>query len=440
MLTQNDMQVETLGERRFRSPLQFSTVRGDGVGNFTYPDARVLRDIIYDSAEQEISRLAYEKAGPYEDIYFDPLKTKAAIVTCGGLCPGLNNVIRSLVLSLTYNYQVHDIIGFQYGYKGMNPTNGYYPIELDADHVEDINNQGGTILGSSRGQEENEVIVNTLEKQSVNILFCIGGDGTLRAAKEIHEEIQKRGRKIAVIGIPKTIDNDISHIWQTFGLNTAVEKATEIIDSAHNEAKGAPNGIGLIKLMGRDSGFISVDSTLASTEVNFCLIPEVPFDLYGKGAFLEVLEERIVDSGHAVIVVSEGAGQHLFNDEIVVRDASGNVKHQDIGLLLKDEITHYFKERNLPLNLKYFDPSYYIRSVQANASDSIFCDRLARHAVHAGMAGKSNMVVGLWHNVFTYVPIGLAVSARKKVDPESALWMSLLSGTGQPWNLRSKDE
>ncbi|MBI5586096.1 MAG: ATP-dependent 6-phosphofructokinase [Deltaproteobacteria bacterium] len=374
-----------------------------------------------------------EVAGPRERIFFDPSRLKAGIVTCGGLCPGLNNVIRAIVLSLYHHYGVTTVYGFRYGYEGLSRRFGHGPLELTPAAVNDIHEFGGTILGSSRGPQDPADMVDTLERFQVNLLFTLGGDGTLRGAQAIHQEAARRGLNLAVIGIPKTIDNDISFIQTTFGFETAVAEAKRSTNGAHSEAVGARNGIGLVKLMGRDSGFIAAFSVLVDNQVNFCLVPEVPFNLE---VFFQALKQRLERRGHAVIVVAEGAGQDLLAGT-GERDASGNLKHGDIGLFLRDRIKAYFKENRVDINLKYIDPSYTIRSLPANPRDSAFCLLLAHSAVHAGLAGRTNMVVGFWNNTFTHVPISLAVSSRKKIDPHGRLWNSVVASTGQPLDLNS---
>ncbi|MBD3307448.1 ATP-dependent 6-phosphofructokinase [candidate division KSB3 bacterium] len=431
MLTAEDLQVKTLGECRFESPLNL-------------PEALYVSDATRIHYASEIpnsteDHLGFEKAGPRKNMFFDPAETKAAIVTCGGLSPGLNDVIRALVMQLYHKYGVEHILGIRFGYKGLNPANWLEPLKLYPGSVERIHETGGTLLGSSRGNERPEVMVDTLEKLGINILFCIGGDGTLRGANVIWQEVERRGLKVAIIGVPKTIDNDIGYVAKTFGFDTAVAEARHALQCAHVEAKGAQNGIGLVKVMGRDSGFIAAHATLANLDVNFTLIPEVPFDLYGKGGLLEVLEQRLKKRHHAVIVVAEGAGQDLCAGE-TTRDASGNLRHKDIGVFLRDEIVKYFKAKNTPITLKYIDPSYIIRSVPANASDSIFCAHLGRYAVHAAMAGKTDMIVGRWHDVFTHVPIPITVSSRKKISAEGSLWLSVLESTGQPVSLKSSED
>jgi 6-phosphofructokinase 1 len=375
---------------------------------------------------------AMEVAGPRERIFFDPSQLACGIVTCGGLCPGLNDVIRSIVLSLYHLYGVKKVYGFRYGYEGLVRRFGHKPLELMPDTVNRINEIGGTILGSSRGPQDPADMVKTLEELKVGILFAIGGDGTLRGAQKIAEEALKRGLKISVIGIPKTIDNDVSFVQKTFGFETAVTEARRATYAANTEAEAARNGIGLVKLMGRDSGYIAAYSVLVDSQVNFCLVPEVPFTLE---RFLAELERRLERRSHAVIVVAEGAGQDLMA-KTAERDASGNVKYGDIGIFLRDAIKDHFKKRGVEISLKYIDPSYTIRSVPADAHDSAFCLLLGQNAVHAGMSGRTNMVVSFWNHQYTHVPISLAVSQRKKIDPEGALWSNVLASTGQPADMR----
>ena len=427
-----DMMVSTLGECRVASPLDLSNVVGDGRGDFVPDSARVLYDIELPTQVPCEDRLSLEKAGPRERLFFEPAKTKAAIVTCGGLCPGLNNVIRSTFLELHHNYGVPEVLGIRYGYQGFNPTKGQPPVRLTPEMVDAIHKQGGTILGSSRGPEEASTIVEFLQKNGTNLLFCVGGDGTQHGAHQVAQEVRRRGLPISVIGIPKTIDNDLHFVTRTFGYATALEVAREVIDGAHMEARGAPNGVGLVKLMGREAGFIAAGATLASQEVNFTLVPEVAFPLTGPDGFLEALKRRILARQHAVVVVAEGAGQHLMPDGPTHRDASGNLKLRDIGVFLSQEIQSYFAACGIPLNLKYLDPSYFVRSVSANCDDSLLSDAMARNAVHAAMAGKTDVLIGWVHDYFVHVPITAAIASRKRLSPESSWWLGVLSATGQP--------
>ena len=374
---------------------------------------------------------SFELAGPRERIYFDPSKVRAALVTCGGLCPGLNDIIRSIVLGLHYGYGVRNICGIRFGLQGFIPKYGHDTIDLDPNRVTDIMNRGGSILGSSRGPQPVDEIVDSLERMNIGVLFMIGGDGTLMAASRISDAILARGLKISVVGIPKTIDNDILMVSRSFGFDTAVDVATGAIKGAHNEAQGYPNGIGLIKLMGRHSGFIAATATLAQQDVNFVLIPEIDVDLEGENGFLRNLEKRLALRGHAVVVVAEGFGQRFFDDAGQERDASGNIKLKDIGLFMKDRITSYFDGKGIEVSLKYIDPSYMIRSLPANANDSVFCGFLGRGAVHAGMAGKTKMIISHWNNAFVHVPLPLCAGKRKQVSPQGMLWRTVLESTGQ---------
>jgi 6-phosphofructokinase 1 len=423
-----NFEVSRLGEGRIPSPLK-------GI-HFVKDDERVLFHLELSEVEEYVESgkpvPSFEKAGPREKIYFDPSKLKCGIVTCGGLCPGLNSVIRAIILSLHYSYGVRTVYGFPYGYEGLTYRYGHKPVELTPVAVDRIHEQGGTILGSSRGNQDIGEMVDTLERMNIGILFTVGGDGTLRGASAISEEIERRGLKIAVIGIPKTIDNDISYIQRSFGFATAVSEAGRAITSAHIEAQGARNGIGLVKLMGRESGFIAAYAALAYSDVNFCLIPEVPFTVE---SFFKILNERLEQRSHAVIVVAEGAGQDIL-EKTGERDASGNIRFQDIGIFMRDQILAHFKRTGKEISLKYIDPSYTIRSVPADANDSVFCLVLGQSAVHAGMAGRTNTVVGFWASEFTHVPICMATSARKKVDPKGRIWNSVLTVTGQPKEMR----
>jgi len=430
-----DFDVKELGRATTKSPLSEEN-RCKPMCAFVTDKDRILYDTSLAKFEKYRKSgetpISFEKAGPRESVYFQPSKTKIGIVTCGGLCPGLNNVIRSIVMAAHYRYGVKNIIGFQYGYEGLNPDYDHSVIDLTPQVVNQIHHIGGTILGSSRGNQDVSRMVDTLEMMNINILFCIGGDGTLRGAHAIHEEVTKRGLKIAIAGIPKTIDNDINLIDKSFGFETAFTIANEVIRNAHNEASGAYNGIALVKLMGRESGFIAAYAALSIQEVNFVLVPEMAFTLDGPDGFIEALRKRLSNRHHALVVVAEGAGQDFFTDEAMEKDPSGNVKLKDIGLYLKKMISERFKADNFPFGLRYIDPSYIIRSAPANANDSKFCSLLAQNAVHAVMAGKTDFVVGHWHNEFTLLPIPVAVAKRKKIDINGELWWNVREATGQP--------
>jgi 6-phosphofructokinase 1 len=416
------MDITILGEPRHTSPIK--RIVSDKI--------RIPEIIKIDPDKPATSSLSFEMAGPRAMLYFDPEQTRAGIVTCGGLCPGLNNVIRSVFLELHYAYGVKEVLGFRGGYTGLDPARSKPPIRLSPEIVDTIHMEGGTLLGTSRGPVDVTLAVDNLIKLRISILFVVGGDGTQRGGSELFLEAKKRGYDLSVVGIPKTIDNDVAFVSRTFGYLTAVEEAAKMLSHAHTEAHSVVNGISLVKLMGRHAGFITAGATIACQDVNYALVPEVPFKLGGPGGFLAALKERILTRAHALVVVAEGAGQDLIEDSSVEYDASGNVKIKDIGLYLRGRIESYFKEEKIPIVMRYIDPGYLIRSTPANAEDSVLCDLFARNAVHAAMAGKTGLVIGYLHDKFIHVPIDLLTSRKKYMKPDSSLWNAALSATGQP--------
>lgn len=432
-----DFSIETLGEPRFDSPFQQQD------RNFVSDESEISYFHMLDGMQAYREQFgdplpAFELAGPREKIFFDPAKTTAAIVTCGGICPGLNNVIRAITFTLNL-YGVNNVLGVNFGYAGLIPGNRHNFTILNGYSVSKIHTQGGTLIGSSRGPQNVAEMVETLKRNNIDILFTIGGDGTQKGAMAIVEQIKRQGLKIAVVGVPKTIDNDLNFLEKTFGFETAVEAAREAVNRIHTESLSCENGIGILKLMGRDSGYIAAQTTLASTDVNICLVPEIDFDLEGKNGLYETIIRRLNFKGHCVIAVAEGAGQrHL--PATGETDASGNVKYGDIGKYLHQQISSYFKEHTLQPTIRYVDPSYLIRSLPASANDAVFCLRLGQAAVHAAMAGKTAMLTGYWSRIFTHVPMSYTVSARKTIHPESLFWQSVLEVTRQPKNMTRHDE
>ena len=427
-------EISTLGESKIPTPVQKRTDGTEDI-SFVSDESRVIIEVddhrISQMIEKTLPIPSFELAGPRRHIFFDPSKLKCALVTCGGLCPGLNDIIRSIVLELHYGYGVNNIFGIRYGLQGFIAGYGHDLIDLTCEFVVNIHDRGGTVLGSSRGPQDIDEIVDSMERMNIGLLFMIGGDGTLTAANRITARIADRGLKIGVIGVPKTIDNDIYMVSRSFGFDTAVDVATSAIISASNEAEGYPNGLGLLKLMGRHSGFIAATAVLAQQDVNFVLIPEIDFDLEGPNGLLNALEKRLADRKHAVIVVAEGAGQKFFENNTNERDASGNIKLKDIGIYLKEAIAAHFTGKGIDISIKYIDPSYMIRSLPANANDRVFCNFLGRNSVHAGMSGRTGMLIGHWNNQFVHVPMKLIADKRKKVNPRGSLWRSTLEATGQ---------
>jgi 6-phosphofructokinase 1 len=416
------MNITALGAARYRSPLK----------RWVDDSERVPATIVRTVDARPEDGLLFELAGARKSLYFNPPETRAGIVTCGGLCPGLNDVIRSLFFEMHHGYGVKEVLGFRWGYQGLDPEHGAEPLVLRPEIVDGIHLQAGTILGTSRGPVDTARAVDNLVRRRVNILFAVGGDGTQRGAKALFEEARKRGHALCVVGIPKTIDGDIPFVAHSFGFLTAVEEAVKVLQRAHTEARGVRNGVSLVKLMGRHAGFLTAEATVASQDVNFTLIPEVPFQLEGECGFLAALERRILNRGHAVIAVAEGAGQELLRNTGNERDASGNVRLKDIGPFLHEKIEAWFHARKIPFVMRYFDPSYMVRSSPSNAEDSVLCDQYARHAAHAAMAGKTGLVIGLLHDCFVHVPIDLLATQQKRLDPEGPSWSAVLAATGQP--------
>jgi 6-phosphofructokinase 1 len=344
----------------------------------------------------------------------------------------LNDVVRSIFFELHHAYGVKEVLGFRWGYQGLDPARGCEPLILTPASVDGIHQQGGTMLGTSRGPVNVKSAVDNLVRRRVNILFTIGGDGTQRGGHDLFKEAKRRQYPLSVVGVPKTIDNDVPFVSRSFGYLTAVQEAAKVLHRAHTEVRSVQNGIALVKVMGRHAGFLAAGATVASQDVNFTLIPEVPFRLEGKNGFLATLQKRILKRGHAVIVVAEGAGQDLLGTAGEQRDSSGNIKLKDIGSFLRGRIEEWFQEQNIPIVMRYFDPSYFVRSSPANAEDSILCDLFARHAVHAAMAGKTGLVIGYLHDRFVHVPIELLATQEKRLNPDSPAWGAVLAATGQP--------
>ncbi|KAE8666840.1 ATP-dependent 6-phosphofructokinase 3 [Hibiscus syriacus] len=379
----------------------------------------------------------FRRAGPRQKVYFHSDDVHACIVTCGSLCPGLNTVIREIVCGLYHMYGVKKVLGIDGGYRGFYAKN---TVHLNPKVVNGIHKRGGTILGTSRGGHDTTKIVDSIQDRGINQVYIIGGDGTQRGASVIFEEVRRRGLKVSVVGIPKTIDNDVPVIDKSFGFDTAVEEAQRAINAAHVEAESSENCIGLVKLMGRYSGFIAMYATLASRDVDCCLMPESPFYLEGPGGLFEYIERRLKENGHMVLVIAEGAGQELLAESSTQKDASGNKLLQDVGLWLSQRIKeHFSKETMMTINLKYIDPTYMIRAIPSNASDNVYCTLLAQSAVHGAMAGYTGYTSGLVNGRQTYIPFYRITEKQNKVVITDRMWARLLSSTNQPSFLHPKD-
>ncbi|XP_072987992.1 ATP-dependent 6-phosphofructokinase 6-like [Typha latifolia] len=422
----------------YPNPLQDNPAYSVVKQYFVNPDDTVAQKIVVHNNSPTGTH--FRRAGPRQKVYFEPDEVRACIVTCGGLCPGLNTVIREIVCGLYHMYGVTRVLGIEDGYRGFYARN---TITLTPKTVNDIHKRGGTILGTSRGGHDTSKIVDSIQDRGINQVYIIGGDGTQKGASVIFEEIKKRGLKVAVAGIPKTIDNDIAVIDKSFGFDTAVEEAQRAINAAHVEAESVENGIGVVKLMGRYSGFIAMYATLASRDVDCCLIPESPFYLEGKGGLFEHIEKRLKENGHMVIVVAEGAGQDLIAESMRSmdhQDASGNKLLLDVGLWLSQKIKdHFSRRRKMAMNLKYIDPTYMIRAVPSIASDNIYCTLLAHSAIHGAVAGYTGFTVGPVNGRHSYIPFYRITERQNKVVITDRMWARLLSSTNQPSFLSNKD-
>ncbi len=415
-------EVARLGGPTFATPLPTPAP------GFVEDGVRVVLDPVL--AVQHADVASFEKAGPRARLAFEASDARVGIVTCGGLCPGINNAVRALFMELHHGYGVPEVFGFRFGLEGL--VRGE-PSRLTPALLRPAHRMGGSILGTSRGRQQVSAMVDTLVRLGLNVLFLVGGNGTLRAADALHQEITRRGLRIGVVVLPKTIDDDVPLLDKTFGFATAVEHARAAIDAAHVEATGARHGIGIVKLMGRDAGFIAATATLASAEVNFCMLPEYPFALGGDQGLLAALEERVVRRGHAVVVVAEGCGAALVGPG-APRDPSGNLRYAapelDIGTHLRDAVKAHFAASGVPATVKYIDPSYTIRAAPANAADAVYCAHLGRHAAHAGMAGRTGVLVGRVHGLFVHVPVPMAMRDTRHVEAD--LWQAVREVTGQP--------
>ncbi len=427
-MVNNCTNISSIGEAKLQSKLTYFPLVDNQFTEITLGSESFTASM---TSEQEEENYCFELAGPRKNIYFDPAKTKCAIVTCGGLCPGINDVIQAIVRTATKIYGVNSVLGIRYGLKGFLPEYGYNFEELTSDNCESIHLFGGTVLGTSRGPQSSEAIVDSLERMNISCLFVIGGDGTMKAAKSIYDEVQARKSRISVIGVPKTIDNDINMVPKSFGFETAVAKASESLQCAHTEAMSVINGIGMVKLMGRDSGFIAAQASVSLIGVDFCLIPEMELILEGENGLLAQIERKLVKSGHVLLSVAEGAGQNLLPQQSDETDASGNKNLGDICKFLKKRISENLKSKDIPYGFKYIDPSYIIRSGHANANDRVYCKILGQHAVHAAMSGRTGMVVSRIMDQYVHVPLELVTKHRRVLSMQSDLWRSVLETTGQ---------
>ena len=417
-----DTTIPTLGKCDIPSPLPGASAFAEN------PNIVLNIDELLTGGMSGPQPLSFEMAGPRRNLYFDPRNTRCAIVTCGGLCPGINDVIRAIVMTASQVYNIPSVLGVRFGFQGfLNASDEELGVvELTPDRVCHIHEFGGSILGSTYGYggQTPKDIVNALERLNVNVLFAIGGDGTMHNALELQQEVARRGRKLSIIGFPRTIDNDIAFIPQSFGFETAVSKATEAIRCAYTEASSLPNGIGIVKIMGRQSGFIAANAALTFRNVNFVLVPEVPFSITGEKGIVPAVEQVLRQHGEAVIVVAEGVGPNVVDGPYPQDYGDGVVN------AIRSAIKKHMAAKGIDCTIKYIDPSYMIRAVPAAANDRRYCGFLGQHGVHAAMAGKTGMAVAKMRDKFVHLPLDL-VTRRRRLSTSSDLWRSVLEMTGQ---------
>jgi 6-phosphofructokinase 1 len=426
-------------------------------------DYAIIGDIVRKVGHAPVTR-AYVRAGPRPLLFFTPKAVRAAIMTVGGLCPGLNNVIRELTRTLINVYEVDAVLGLRDGLWGLHDTAPDDELELTLKQVQDIHKRGGSILGSARGGLSPELLpkaVEAVKRRRLSMLFIIGGDGTHRAAAVLSAALREAGVVCSVVCIPKTIDNDIDIIDRSFGFSTAVAEAIKAVEAARTEAQAAPAGIGLVKVMGRNAGFIAAHAALACGVVDVCLIPEVPVVLHGKEGILGHIEGAIRRKGYAVVLTAEGAGQELVRqaeakakDEAgasssssssssssdtaaaaaaAAADGGGHQKLKPIAKFLRSTIKDHFAAIGQEANIKLIDPSYIVRSVEACATDALYCLLLGQNAVHAAMSGFTEISLGLCNNRMVYLPItSIVANSPRVMDPLGRTWERVVSTTGQP--------
>jgi len=327
---------------------------------------------------------------------------RLAILTSGGDCPGLNAVIRAVVRTATDHYQ-YECVGIKNGWKGAAVGD---IIPLPPLSVSGILYRGGTILGTSRFNplkdgETTARILENLTLHRIGAVICVGGDGTLRAS----HEIARMG--VNVVGVPKTIDNDIQATDVTFGFHTAVQIVTDAIDRLHSTAE-SHNRIMILETMGRNTGWIALSAGLAGG-ADLILIPERPFS-YDK--ICAMLTERHKRKSFSIVVVAEGAypeGGEAVN--IGALDAFGRPRLGGIGFELAHEI-----EMRTSIEARVTVLGYVQRGGTPVAFDRILATRFGVAAVEAVAAGKFDHFIALRGEELVAVPIADGVGQCKQVD------------------------
>lgn len=445
-------------------------------------------------------KLSLPEAGPREKLYFPQKRQRplnVGIVVSGGIAPGINSVIDGIVqrhklYSIEHRYDI-EIVGFNdgfYSFFNKNKITLYKKINNQIkvnENTAEFANDGGSFLKTSRYEEitGNDIelmneLVDKIYNEDIDILYIIGGDGSMRAANAIWEHAQlktffnKYRYKLSVIGVPKTMDNDILWIWQTFGFLSAVEKAREVIEQISVEIKSNPR-IGIVQLFGSDSGFVVSHAVLASKSgvCDLALIPEYKFKLSDVGDFLvekfiKKRDESFIPK--ALIVMSETAipddakdfvkYAQLSTDEEKALFAyleSEGFSHQiherndylrSAGLkIVKAGLEEYFKRKKDKHNedliawdrIRFFtnEPRHVLRAIRPSCSDVIFAQRIGTLAVDNALAGYTNFMISQWLTEYVLVPLPLVILGKKRIPTTGIFWKSVLAKTNQ---FRTTDE
>ncbi|MEO7804127.1 MAG: ATP-dependent 6-phosphofructokinase [Actinomycetota bacterium] len=329
---------------------------------------------------------------------------RIGVFTGGGDCPGLNAVIRAIVRKGIGHYE-DTIVGFRDGWEGV--LSGTVQ-ELTFENTRGILHRGGTILGTSRTNPFGEGdgpdrIRATLATHGVDMLIPIGGEDTLGAASKLHEE------GIPLVGVPKTIDNDLSGTDYTFGFDTAVNVATEAIDRLHTTAE-SHHRVMVVEVMGRHAGWIALHAGIAGG-ADLMLIPERPFDIEEVVAHLQ--HRHATGKGFSIVVVAEGAvpkdgSMHTESDQL---DEFGHVRLRGIGSALEQQI-----EARTGFETRATILGHIQRGGTPTAFDRVLATRFGVAATEAAHQGKTGMMVALHATSIVLVPLSVAVKPKTVGD------------------------
>lgn len=443
--------------------------------------------------------LTFPEAGPRENLVY-PMESRdgatdslqVGVLVSGGIAPGINAVIKGIVDRHTL-YSNHakenddtsydlEIIGYRDGFSGL--LSGSH-IKLNRKKVRDFANKGGSLLGTSRyhplldlddpGKRDSAVrdIISNLK--DIDILYVIGGDGSMRAAHMIWTRAQRmhaegEASKLSVVAIPKTMDNDILWVWQSFGFMSAVEKAKQFVLQLHTEASSNPR-LGIMQLFGSDSGFVVTHAALASGVCDYVLIPEADFSME---VLCEFIKKKLKSRYKRGQDGKSPFGMILMAETAIPRDGINSpgckyIDDPDVGLEKEEKIAiekfiadgrrvqgqtqdalrrggikiisrvvqkeirqmkpgQYWEKFRVFTN----EPRHLIRAIDPSVQDVIFGQRMGTLAVDNAMAGYTDFMISQWLTEYVLVPLKLVVLGRKRVPQKGIFWKSVLANTGQP--------